>query len=312
MIFTVNILSVTCELVTSHPELWKSWEKRHKRKKLGFFFLFDSPVNCSGLEDHAFNSLGCTLCWRRPAVSRGRLPAFWIPCWLRGWAAESCTLHLWPRTWPPGVTAQCKASSTHTTRSHNTPSAMLVLCYPVLCEHAACHHVVGEYESYHVKRRRCLLKEAHQASLAEVLPSTNPLLFRRQDIIRYCRLLQDVGRNVLRGKRRNHNKQNNPYVSLFQQSVLIKSWNTPCNSARMLPISVVYSQMSHQIKQPAPTWNVTQPIGRYRQSSSMLRYSATRAALWTRQWAASAWFPLSECFPAMFWSHVRRRSGEFW
>ena len=91
-----------------------------------------------------------------------------------------------------------------------------------------------------------------------------------------------------------------------------QSWLNLGTPHVILPISVVYSQMSHQIKQHAPTWNVTQPIGRYRQSSSMLRYSATRAALWTRQWAASAWFPLSECFPAMFWSHVRRRSGEFW
>lgn len=60
------------------------------------------------------------------------------------------------------------------------------------------------------------------------------------------------------------------------------------------------------------TWKVTQPTGRYLRSSSMLRYSATRAALWTRHWAASAWLFLSECFPAMFWSHVRRRSGDVW
>lgn len=60
------------------------------------------------------------------------------------------------------------------------------------------------------------------------------------------------------------------------------------------------------------TWKVTQPTGRYLRSSSMLRYSATRAALWTRHCAASAWLFLSECFPAMFCSQVSLKSGEVW
>lgn len=60
------------------------------------------------------------------------------------------------------------------------------------------------------------------------------------------------------------------------------------------------------------TWKVTQPTGRYLRSSSMLRYSATSAALWTRHWAASAWLFLSECFPAMFCSQVSLKSGDVW
>lgn len=61
----------------------------------------------------------------------------------------------------------------------------------------ACHRVVGECESYHVKRGRCLLQEAHQTRLAEVLSSADSLLLWRQDVIGHGRLLQDVGGDVL-------------------------------------------------------------------------------------------------------------------
>lgn len=64
----------------------------------------------------------------------------------------------------------------------------------------ACHRVVGECESYHVKRGRRLLQEAHQTRLAEVLSSADSLLLRRQDVIGHGRLLQDVGGDVLGAK----------------------------------------------------------------------------------------------------------------
>lgn len=81
--------------------------------------------------------------------------------------------------------------------------------------------------------------------------------------------------------------------------------------AFLVPKRLVYKHPFH-VSCSVLTWKVTQPTGRYLRSSSMLRYSATRAALCTRHWAASAWLFLSECFPAMFWSHVRRRSGDVW
>ena len=64
---------------------------------------------------------------------------------------------------------------------------------------------------------------------------------------------------------------------------------------------------------PLPlTWKETQPTGRWRLSSNSARYSATSAAACTMHCAASAWLPSSACFPAMFCSHVSRRSGEPW
>lgn len=41
----------------------------------------------------------------------------------------------------------------------------------------------GASDSYHVEGGGRLLQEAHQARLAEVLPSTDPLLLRRQHVI---------------------------------------------------------------------------------------------------------------------------------
>lgn len=79
------------------------------------------------------NSPGCRLCWRLPAACRAQWRAFWSPCWLHGWAAESCTLRLWPRTWRPAVTAQQRASFTHATRSPNTPQPRPRCSLAALC-----------------------------------------------------------------------------------------------------------------------------------------------------------------------------------
>jgi len=76
---------------------------------------------------------------------------------------------------------------------------------PVTSSGANIQPVVGGYESYHVEGGSCLLQEAHQTGLTEVLPSTNPFLLWRQDVIGDGRLFQYVGGDILRGKTRVQN-----------------------------------------------------------------------------------------------------------
>lgn len=135
--------------------------------------------------------------------------------------------------------------------------------------------------SHHREGSSRLLQEAHEADFSEVFPWAYALLVWWHHIIRDGGFLQHIGGNMLHTHTHRRYKWVQAPSCSYQGTSLL-------------------------------TWKVTQPTGRYLRSSSMLRYSATRAALWTRHWAASAWLFLSECFPAMFWSHVRRRSGDVW
>lgn len=244
-------------------------------------FTFSVATQAPGVSEEAAEVLwkaACLpdvqFCWMLPAVYHEWWLTSWRPCWLRGSGRVPCTLHLLPRTCPPGKDIKGKIRPKPGTQKKpvqmldvqfHLSSGLTIEKEAAACSRRPTRPISVKYFPEHMP------SSSGDTTSSETADSSSTL----EEI--FCA--------------RTHT---------HRQTERERAWICP---RVFIPICARRSLL---------TWKVTQPTGRYLRSSSMLRYSATRAALWTRHWAASAWLFLSECFPAMFWSQVRRRSGDVW